>query len=147
MAEFTTSRTYANLLCAIAHEMIASRRYLVFARVAEEEDRQQAAVLFRYISARRKSHAEAHLRLLDALDDARAHHGSSTAIEHLKASIANAFHEYAVTYPGMASTARDEGFDEIADWFDRAAEASRAQACRFEQALEATQLKSVGFGT
>ncbi len=147
MAEFTTSRTYANLLCAIAHEMIASRRYLAFARVAEEEDQQQAAVLFRYISTRRKSHAEAHLRLLDALEDARALQSSDTAIEHLKASIAHAFQEYAVTYPGMARTARDEGLDEIADWFDLVAEARRAQACRFEHALEATQLKSVGFGT
>lgn len=147
MAEIITSRTYANLLSAFAHEMIDSRRYLVFASVAEGEDRQHAALLFRYIAARRKSHAEAHLRLLDALDDASAPHGSGTAIEHLKASIARALHEYTVTYPGMARTARDEGFDEIADWFDMVADASRAQARRFEQVIEATQSQSVGFGT
>src|SRR5689334_13155349 len=46
MAETTTSRTYANLLCAVAREMIASRRYLACASVAEEEDRREAAVLF-----------------------------------------------------------------------------------------------------
>src|SRR5215813_13117420 len=39
MAETTTGRTYANLLCAVAREMIASRRYLACASVAEEEDR------------------------------------------------------------------------------------------------------------
>lgn len=147
MAETTTSRTYANLLCALAHEMIASRRYSIFARVAEEEDRREEAVLFRYFSTRRKSHAEAHLRLLDALDDACEQHGSGTAIEHLKVSIAHALHASTVSYPAMARMARDEGFDEIAGWFDRVAEARRAQAHRFEQALEATQSQSVGFGT
>ena len=147
MAETTTSRTYANLLCAVAREMMASRRYLACASVAEEEDRRETAVLFRYISTRRKSHAEAHLQMLDALENARAHKGSDTASEHLKVSIAHALHESTVTYPKMARTARDEGFDEIAGWFDALAEASRAQACRFEQALEATQSQSVGFGT
>lgn len=148
MAEINTSRTYANLLCAVAREMIASRRYLVSARMAEEDDQRQAAVLFRYISARRNSHAEAHLRQLDALEGVGARQGADAAIEHLKASIAHARHEYAVTYPEMARTARDEGFDEIADWFERVAEANRAQACRFEQVLEqATQSQPVGFGT
>ena len=148
MAEITASRTYSNLLCAVAHEVIASRRYLVFACVAEEEDQRQAAVLFRKMSARRNSNAEAHLRLLDALEDAGAHHGTGAAVAHLKVSIAHALHEYAVMYPGMARTARDEGFDEIADWFEMVAEASRARACRFEQVLEqATQSQSVGFGT
>ena len=38
--------------------------------------------------------------------------------ENLKAAIAGETHEYTDMYPGMARTAREEGFDEIADWFE-----------------------------
>ncbi|MFT5373154.1 MAG: rubrerythrin, partial [Bacteroidia bacterium] len=44
-------------------------------------------------------------------------------------------HEYTDMYPGMASTARDEGFDEIADWFETLAKAERSHANRFQKAL------------
>jgi rubrerythrin len=39
-------------------------------------------------------------------------------------------------YPGMAKTARDEGFDEVADWFETLAKAERSHANRFTKALE-----------
>jgi rubrerythrin len=39
-------------------------------------------------------------------------------------------------YPGMAKTARDEGFDEIADWFETLAKAERSHANRYAKALE-----------
>ena len=45
-------------------------------------------------------------------------------------------HEYTDMYPGMAKTARDEGFDEIADWFETLAKAERSHANRFTKALE-----------
>ena len=38
-------------------------------------------------------------------------------------------------YPGMAKTARDEGFDEIADWFETLAKAEKAHAGRFTALL------------
>ena len=38
--------------------------------------------------------------------------------------------------PGMAKTARDEGHDEIADWFETLAKAERSHANRFTKALE-----------
>ena len=44
-------------------------------------------------------------------------------------------HEYTDMYPGMARTARDEGFDEIADWFETLAKAERSHANRFQKAL------------
>ena len=46
-------------------------------------------------------------------------------------------HEYTDMYPGMAKTARDEGFDEIADWFETLAKAERSHANRFQKALDA----------
>ena len=39
-------------------------------------------------------------------------------------------------YPGMAKQAREEGFDEIADWFETLAKAERSHANRFTKALE-----------
>ena len=39
-------------------------------------------------------------------------------------------------YPGMAKDARDEGFDEIADWFETLAKAERSHANKFKRALD-----------
>ena len=57
--------------------------------------------------------------------------------ENLKAAIAGETHEYTDMYPGMAKAARDEGFDEIADWFETLAKAERSHANRFQKALDA----------
>ena len=59
----------------------------------------------------------------------------STA-DNLKAAIAGETHEYTDMYPGMAKTARDEGFDEIADWMETLAKAERSHANRFQKALD-----------
>ena len=56
-------------------------------------------------------------------------------MDNLKASVAGETHEYTDMYPGMAATARDEGFDEIADWFETLAKAERSHANRFQKAL------------
>ena len=45
-------------------------------------------------------------------------------------------HEYTDMYPGMAKTAREEGFAEIADWFETLAKAERSHANRFQKALD-----------
>ena len=58
------------------------------------------------------------------------------SVANLKAAIAGETHEYTDMYPGMAKTARDEGFDEIADWFETLAKAERSHANRFTKALE-----------
>jgi rubrerythrin len=39
-------------------------------------------------------------------------------------------------YPGMAKTAREEGHDEIADWFETLAKAERSHANRYQKALD-----------
>ena len=55
---------------------------------------------------------------------------------NLKASIAGETHEYTDMYPGMAKTARAEGFDEIAEWFETLAKAEKSHAGRFQKALD-----------
>ena len=55
---------------------------------------------------------------------------------NLKEAFAGETHEYTDMYPGMAKTARTEGFDEIADWFETLAKAERSHANRFQKALD-----------
>ncbi|MFM6922154.1 MAG: rubrerythrin family protein, partial [Polynucleobacter victoriensis] len=60
-----------------------------------------------------------------------------TPKEALEAAIHGETHEYTDMYPGMAKIAREEGFDEIADWFETLAKAERSHANRYQKALEA----------
>ena len=62
-----------------------------------------------------------------------------TTSDNLKAAIAGETYEYTDMYPGMAKTARDEGFDEISDWFETLAKAERSHANRFQKALDAME--------
>jgi rubrerythrin len=55
---------------------------------------------------------------------------------NLAAAVAGETHEYTDMYPGMAKTARAEGFTEIADWFETLAKAERSHANRFQKALD-----------
>ncbi len=147
MTASTITQTETNLLQAFASETLASRRYHAFAVIAEQEDEHQVAVIFRYIARRRHSHAEAHLKALDALEDSRTCHSEVVTLANLRAAITRELHEHADLYPGMARTARNEGFDEIADWFEMLAKASRSHAARFQRALDGvTQSGTVGFG-
>ncbi len=55
--------------------------------------------------------------------------------ENLLAAIEGETGEYTEMYPGMAKTAREEGFPEVADWFETLAKAERSHAGRFSKAL------------
>ena len=61
---------------------------------------------------------------------------SARPSHNLKAAIAGETHEYTDMYPGMAKSAREEGFSEIADWFETLAKAERSHANRFQKALD-----------
>ena len=54
----------------------------------------------------------------------------------VKAAIAGETHEYTDMYPGFAKTAREEGFAEIADWFETLAKAEKSHAGRFQALLD-----------
>jgi rubrerythrin len=56
--------------------------------------------------------------------------------DNLKSAIAGETHEYTDMYPGMAKSAREEGFEEIADWFETLAKAEKSHAGRFQKALD-----------
>ena len=55
--------------------------------------------------------------------------------KNLKTAIVGETYEYTDMYPGMAKMAREEGFGDIADWFETLAKAEKSHAGRFEKAL------------
>ena len=76
------------------------------------------------------------LKFLEEVGDPATGEPIGSTSENLKAAIAGETHEYTDMYPGMAKAAKDEGFDEIADWFETLAKAERSHANRFQKALD-----------
>ena len=134
--ELKGSKTEGNLKAAFAGESQANRRYLYFANKADIEGQNDVAVVFRSTAEGETGHAHGHLEYLEASGDPATGLPIGSSRENLKAAIAGETHEYTDMYPGMAKSAREEGFDEIADWFETLAKAERSHANRFQKALD-----------
>jgi len=137
MAELKGSKTHGNLKEAFAGESQANRRYLYFAKVADVEGQPDIAGLFRDTAEGETGHAHGHLDYLKRVGDPATGEPIGDTVKNLKASIAGETYEYTQMYPGFAKTARDEGFVEIAEWFETLARAEKSHAGRFSQGLEA----------
>ena len=131
------SKTEGNLKDAFAGESQANRRYLYFAQKADIEGYNDTATVFRSTAEGETGHAHGHLEFLEECGDPATGLPIGGTSDNLKASIEGETHEYTDMYPGMAKTARDEGFDEIADWFETLAKAEKSHAGRFQKALDA----------
>ncbi len=130
------SKTEQNLKDAFAGESQANRRYLYFAAKADVEGYNDVATVFRSTAEGETGHAHGHLEYLEEVGDPATGLPIGRTADNLKAAIAGETYEYADMYPGMAKTAREEGFDEIADWFEILAKAERSHASRFHKALD-----------
>jgi rubrerythrin len=137
--ELKGTRTEDNLKAAFAGESQANRRYLYFAAKADVEGQNDIATVFRSTAEGETGHAHGHLEYLEAVGDPATGLPIGPTRSNLAASIAGETHEYTDMYPGMARTAREEGFEEIADWFETLAKAERSHANRFQKALDALQ--------
>jgi rubrerythrin len=137
MAQLKGSKTHANLKAAFAGESQANRRYLYFANKADVEGQNDVAALFRSTAEGETGHAHGHLEYMEVCGDPATDLPIGASRANLKAAVAGETHEYTDMYPGMAKTARDEGFSEIADWFETLAKAERSHANRFQKALDA----------
>jgi rubrerythrin len=129
------SKTEENLKAAFAGESQANRRYLYFAQKADVEGYNDVAAVFRSTAEGETGHAHGHLEYLEESGDPATGLPIGSTSNNLKAAIHGETHEYTDMYPGMAKTARDEGHDEIADWFETLAKAERSHANRFTKAL------------
>ena len=130
------SQTEANLKAAFAGESQANRRYLYFAQKADIEGYNDVAAVFRSTAEGETGHAHGHLEYLEESGDPATGLPIGGTESNLKASIAGETHEYTDMYPGMARTARDEGFDEIADCFETLAKAEKSHAGKFQKTLD-----------
>ena len=133
MSDLKGSKTEQNLKDAFAGESQANRRYLYFAQKADVEGYNDVATVFRSTAEGETGHAHGHLEFLEAVGDPATGLEMGSTEANLKASVAGETHEYTDMYPGMAKTAREEGFDEIADWFETLAKAEKSHAGRFQK--------------
>ncbi len=136
MPSLKGTATVENLKAAFAGESQANRRYLYFAQKADVEGYNDVAAVFRSTAEGETGHAHGHLEYLEETGDPATGEPIGPTSNNLKAAIAGETHEYTDMYPGMARSARDEGFDEIATWFETLAKAERSHAGRFQKALD-----------
>ena len=137
MAQLKGSKTEQCLKDAFAGESQANRRYLYFANKADIEGQNDVAALFRSTAEGETGHAHGHLEFLEAAGDPATGLPIGSSRQNLTAAVHGETHEYTDMYPGMAKIARDEGFDEVADWFETLAKAERSHANRYQKALDA----------
>ena len=135
MKDLNGTKTHANLKEAFAGESQANRRYLYFAKIADVEGHPDIAGLFRDTAEGETGHAHGHLDYLKSVGDPATEKRIGDTALNLQSAVHGETHEYTNMYPGMAKTARDEGFAEIADWFETLAKAEKSHAGRFEKAL------------
>jgi len=130
------TKTHDNLKHAFAGESQANRRYLYFARRADIEGYPDIGGLFRDTSEAETGHAFGHLDFLKEVGDPATNEPIGDTEKNLKAAVAGETYEYTEMYPGFAKTAREEGFDEVAEWFETLARAEKSHAGRFSKGLE-----------
>lgn len=130
------TKTEQNLKDAFSGESQANRRYLYFAAKADVEGHNDVASVFRSTAEGETGHAHGHLEYLEEVGDPATGLPIGETSDNLKAAIAGETHEYTDMYPGMVKDAREEGFEEISDWFETLAKAERSHANRFQKALD-----------
>jgi rubrerythrin len=125
------TKSHDNLRDAFAAESQANRRYLYFARVADIEGYPDVGGLFRDTAEAETGHAFGHLDFLKEAGDPVTNVPFGRTEQNLKSAIEGETYEYTQMYPGMAKTAREEGFAELAEWFETLAKAEKSHAGRF----------------
>jgi rubrerythrin len=130
------SKTHDNLKIAFANESQANRRYLYFAKHADIEGHPDIAGLFRDTAEGETGHAHGHLDFLKEVGDPITNEPIGDTETNLKAAIAGETYEYTQMYPSFAKIAREEGMDEVAEWFEILAKAEKSHANRFQKGLD-----------
>jgi rubrerythrin len=137
MPSLRGTETEQNLKDALAAESEANCRYRCFAQEADVEGYNDVAAVFRSTAEGKTEHVRGHLEYLEDVGDRANGKPIGPTGDNLKAAIASETHEYADRYPGMARVARQEGFDEIADWFETLAKTGKSHAGRFRKVRDA----------
>jgi rubrerythrin len=126
-ADISGSETENNLKRAFAGESQVNRRYLLFAKVAEQEGNEIAEDLFLKFAFEETWHALAHLLYL---------RGPKTTAENILESIEGESYEARKMYKDFEAKAREEGFDDISKFFGWLAKAEGRHSAKFKEYLE-----------
>jgi rubrerythrin len=121
------SKTEQDLQDAFAGESQANRKYLAFAKKAEDEGYAQVARLFRAAAAAETIHAHNHLKALSGIKSTK---------ENLMAAISGESYEFQKMYPRMIDDAKAEGQDYALRSFNLANEVEKVHAALYKKALE-----------
>ncbi len=141
MKSLKGTKTENNFMEGFKGESMANRRYLYFAKRADEEGYPEIAALLRSIAEGETAHAFGHLDFIrqgGSVDPATGKPIGSIK-EMLESAIAGETYEFTQMYPGFAKVAREEGFDEAAEWFETLARAEKSHAEKFTNALKMLQ--------
>jgi rubrerythrin len=136
VVEFASSKTEDNLKTAFAGESQANRRYLYFAQTADIEGYPDVAALFRSVAEGETGHAFGHFDFLKIVGDPVTGEPVGDTASNLRSAIAGETYEYTEMYPGFSRTAREEGFEDIAEWLETLARAEKSHAGRFQKGLD-----------
>jgi rubrerythrin len=134
--QLANSRTIKNLLEGFALESQANRRYLYFAQKAKEEGFPEVANVFLETAEGEGGHAFGHIEFIEPITDPLTGKELGDTEKNLKVAIEGETYEFSELYPGFARVAREEGFDEIAEWFEFLARAEKSHAGRLQKALD-----------
>ena len=94
------------------------------------------ASLFKNVADGETGHAYGHLEYLAEVGDPTSGEPIGDTAQNLEASIAGETYKYTEMYPYFAKTARDEGFSEIAEWFETLTRAEKSHVDRFSDGLK-----------
>jgi rubrerythrin len=122
--------TEDNLKAAFAGESQANRKYLAFAKKAEEDGKSQVAKIFRAAADAETVHAHNHLNVLKEVKSTE---------ENLEAAISGETEEFTEMYPKMIQEAKDEGNQEALISFTRANTVEKVHADLYKKALESVK--------
>jgi len=122
--------TLDNLKAAFAGESQANRKYLAFAKQAEDEGKPQIARLFRAAAEAETVHAHAHLRAMK---------GIGTTAQNVQAAIEGEHYEFVEMYPTFLEEARREGHHDAARSFEYALAVEQVHHRLYTKAAEALQ--------
>jgi rubrerythrin len=116
-----------NLKDAFAGESQANRKYLAFAKKAEQEGFKQVAKLFRAAAEAETVHAHAHLRVMGGIKSTK---------ENLQEAVNGETHEFTKMYPDMIETAKAEGKKAAETSFNYANQVEKVHAALYQKAMD-----------
>lgn len=136
MSKYKGTKTEENLKTAFAGESQARNKYDYFASKAKKDGYEQIAAIFAETALNEKEHAKLWFKELNegTVPDTDA---------NLVAAAEGENYEWTDMYKGFAETAREEGFDELAEKFEAVAKIEKSHEERYRKLLSNIKEKKV----